>query len=146
MIVRRVLGLLGWGLSSSADAAQIAVLRHQLAVLPRQVPRARYTPADRMVLAMLARLLPGQRWAVFPGHARDCAAVASGVDRAWGWKYPGKGRDRRGLHEQIAALVVGLARVLGLDRPVTTSGLVELPNNTAVAIRHSARPRADRPQ
>jgi hypothetical protein len=38
-----------------ADAVEIAVLRHQLAVLRRQVPRVRYTPADRMLLAALRR-------------------------------------------------------------------------------------------
>jgi len=63
MIVRRVLGVLGRGLTP--DAVEIAVLRHQLAVLRRQVPRPRYTPADRMLLATLAKLLPRKRWAVF---------------------------------------------------------------------------------
>ena len=48
-----------------ADAVKIAVLRHQLAVLRRQVPRPRYTPADRMLLAALAKLLPRERWASF---------------------------------------------------------------------------------
>jgi hypothetical protein len=44
---------------------EIAVLRHQLMVLRRQVARPRYTPQDRLVLAMLARLLPRERWAAF---------------------------------------------------------------------------------
>src|SRR5438477_8322443 len=65
MVVRRVVGVLGCGRAPSADAVEIAVLRHQLAVLRRQVPRARYTPADRMLLAVLAKLLPRERWAVF---------------------------------------------------------------------------------
>jgi hypothetical protein len=34
------------------------VLRHQLTVLRRQVVRPRYTPQDRLVSAMSARLLP----------------------------------------------------------------------------------------
>jgi hypothetical protein len=61
MIVRRLLGVLGCGATPNADAVEIAVLRHQLAVLHRQVPRPRYTPADRMLLAALAKLLPRQR-------------------------------------------------------------------------------------
>src|SRR6266480_1114006 len=65
MIVRRVLGMLGCGSTPDADAVEIAVLRHQLAVLRRQVPRPRYTPADRLVLAVLAKFLPRERWAVF---------------------------------------------------------------------------------
>jgi putative transposase len=54
LIVRRVLGVLCCGPSPNPDAVEIAVLRHQLAVLHRQVPRPRYTPADRMLLAALA--------------------------------------------------------------------------------------------
>src|SRR6266498_936299 len=65
MIVRRVLGVLGCGPTPNADAVEIAVLRHQLAVLRHQVPRPRYTPADRTLLAALAKLLPRERWAVF---------------------------------------------------------------------------------
>src|ERR1044071_4305918 len=65
MIVRRVLGVLGCGPTPDANEVEIAVLRHQLAVLRRQVARPRYTPADRMVLAALAKLLPRQRWPVF---------------------------------------------------------------------------------
>jgi putative transposase len=65
VIVRRVLGVLGCGPTPNADAVEIAVLRHQLAVLRRQVPRPRYTPADRMLLAALAKLLPRERWAAF---------------------------------------------------------------------------------
>jgi len=40
---------------------EIAVLRHLLAVLRRQVARRRYTAADRMLLAALERLLPRER-------------------------------------------------------------------------------------
>src|SRR5256884_10003241 len=65
MIVRRVLGMLGCGPTPDADAVEIAVLRHQLAVLRRQVSRPQYTPADRMLLAALTKLLPRERWAVF---------------------------------------------------------------------------------
>jgi putative transposase len=49
----------------AAADVEIAVLRHQLMVLPRQVAQPRYTPADRLVLAPLAKLLPRQRWPVF---------------------------------------------------------------------------------
>ena len=57
--------MLGCGPTPDADAVEIAVLRHQLAVLRRQIPRPRYTPTDRLVLAVLAKLLPRERWAVF---------------------------------------------------------------------------------
>src|SRR5947208_2679515 len=109
MIVRRVLGVLGCGPRPNADAVEIAVLRHQLAVLRRQVPRARYIPADRMLLAGLARLLPRERWAVF--------LVTPSTLLRWHreliagrWTYPCTGRDPRGLNEEVVALVVRLAR------------------------------------
>ena len=44
MALRRLLGLLGLGPSPDANEVEIAMLRHQLAVLLRQVPRPRYTP------------------------------------------------------------------------------------------------------
>jgi hypothetical protein len=60
-----MLGLLGCGPAPDADTVEIVVLRHQLAVLYRQVHRPRSTPVDRMLLAALARLLPRRRWAAF---------------------------------------------------------------------------------
>jgi transposase len=109
MIVRRVLDVLGCGPTPEADAVAIAVLRHQLAVLRRQVPRPRYRPAGRMLLAALAKLLPRDRWAVL--------LVTPSTLLRWHreliarrWTYPKTGRDRRGLDEEIVALVVRLAR------------------------------------
>ncbi len=65
VIVRRVLGLVGLDPAPDGKDIEIAVLRHQLMVVRRQVSRPRYAPADRVVLAMLARLLPRERWLVF---------------------------------------------------------------------------------
>src|SRR5918911_1404090 len=109
MIVRRVLGVLGCGPTPDADAVEIAVLRHQVAVLRRQVRRPRYTPADRTLLAALAKLLPRERWSVF--------LVTPSTLLRWHrkliarqWTYPRTGRNQRGLDEQVVALVVRLAR------------------------------------
>jgi len=65
MAIRRALGVLGYGPTPDANEVEIAVLRHQLAVLHRQVSRPRYTPADRMLLATLAKLLLRERWPIF---------------------------------------------------------------------------------
>ena len=65
MALRRLVAVVGLGPSRNAKDVELAVLRHQLAVLHRQVARPRYRPADRMVLAWLASLLPRERWSVF---------------------------------------------------------------------------------
>jgi hypothetical protein len=65
MVVQRVLDLIGLSPSADAKDVEIAVLRHQLLVLRRQVARPRYTPTDRVVLATLAKLLPRDRWPIF---------------------------------------------------------------------------------
>jgi hypothetical protein len=56
LLVRRVLGLLK--LDPNSDDGEIAVLRHQLAGLQRQVPRPRHSPTVRALLASLAKLQP----------------------------------------------------------------------------------------
>jgi hypothetical protein len=108
VIVRRVLGLVGLGSASDAKDIEIAVLRHQLMVVRRQVARPRYAPSDRMVLAMLARLLPRERWPVFlvtPATLlrwhRELAARR--------WTYLATGRGRQGLEPEVVDLVVRMA-------------------------------------
>jgi putative transposase len=61
LIVRRVLGVLGLGRSPEEKDLEIAVLRHQLAVLKRQVARPRFPSADGLILAALSRVLPRDR-------------------------------------------------------------------------------------
>jgi hypothetical protein len=61
VVLRRLVGLLGLGPSPDAKDIELAVLRHEPAVLRRQVTRPRYAPSDRMVPAWLAKLLPRER-------------------------------------------------------------------------------------
>ena len=109
VVVRRVLGLVGLGSAPDVKDIEIAVLRHQLMVLRRQVARPRYTPQDRLVLGMLARLLPRERWAAF--------LVTPSTLLRWHrelvarrWTYPPTGQGQRGLDPEIVDLVVRMAQ------------------------------------
>jgi putative transposase len=92
----------------AANHLEILVLRHQLAVLHRQVPRPRFEPADRALLAGLSRVLPRARWSCFlvrpetllRWHRRLVAGV---------WTYPHRGRGRPPLDEHLQQLIVRLA-------------------------------------
>jgi putative transposase len=59
----------------TAKDLEILVLRQQLTVLRRQVPRARFEPADRALLAAVSRMLPCSGWQR-PGR-RSCASRCS---------------------------------------------------------------------
>ena len=109
VIVRRVLGLIGLAPAPDAKDIEIAVLRHQLMVVRRQVARPRYAPTDRMVLAILARLLPRERWSIF--------LVTPSTLLRWHrelvarrWTYPAAGRGQQGLASDVIDLVCRRSR------------------------------------
>src|SRR5258707_12228236 len=109
LIMNRVFGwlVLGGRKQASKDA-EIMVLRHEVAVLRRQVTRPQPDWADRAVLAALARLLP----AVLRAHR----LVTPGTLLAWHrqlimrkWKYPRRAGRARTRHA-ISAPVLQLGR------------------------------------
>jgi putative transposase len=94
--------------SSAAKDAELLVLRHEVAVLRRQVARPRVDWADRAVLAGLARLLPPQirrgllmRPATLLRWHRDL------IRRRW--TYPHR-RGRPSVASELRALALRLAR------------------------------------
>jgi hypothetical protein len=68
LLVRCLLGcLMVLARREVSKDAELLVLRHENAVLRRQIGRVRYQPADRLWLAALSRLIPRLRWGeVFP--------------------------------------------------------------------------------
>jgi putative transposase len=110
LMTRRLVGmLLGCSRSEHAKDVEIAVLRHQLDVLRRQVKRPQFRPADRAILAVLSRMLPRAHWSIFlvtpdtilRWHRRL-------VTRKWTQPCPRGGRPP--LAEHVVALILQLAR------------------------------------
>jgi hypothetical protein len=93
----------------TAKELEILVLRQQLGVLRRQVPRPRFEPADRALLAAISRMLPrsgGSCFMVKPerrlGWHRRLVAGA--------WTYPHRQTGRPPLDQEVQQLIVRLAR------------------------------------
>ena len=106
LLVRRVLGLAVLAFRGDpATDAELLVLRHENAVLRRNVGRVRYEPADRMWFAALARLLPRRRWTgIFP--------VTPATLLAW--------------HRKLAAKRYDTSRRRKPGRPPTVPGITRL--------------------
>src|SRR5665213_1248029 len=110
LLVRKLLGLVGIGPSPDEKEVEIAVLRHQLAILRRQVARPRFSPTDRAVLATFARLLPRERWATFlVTPATLLRWHRELVRKHWTFPRPDKVAPN-GLDVEVVALVLRLAR------------------------------------
>jgi putative transposase len=115
LIVRCLLGvpavLLRRDLSKDAE---LLVLRHENAVLHRQIARVRYTPTDRLWLAALSRLLPRRRW-------REIFSVTPATILAWHrrlvarkWDYSNRRRPGR---PPTAAAIKKLVIRMATDNP-----------------------------
>ena len=88
---------------------EIAVLRHQLAVPRRLVVRPRYSPADRALLATLARLLSRERWPAFlVTPATLLRWHREFVARSWTYTRHGQPAPNA-LDDEVVALVLRLA-------------------------------------
>jgi putative transposase len=103
---------LGWlvllGRASASKDIELLVLRHEVAVLRRAIPRPCLDWADRAVFAALVRLLP----TVLRGHR----LVTPGTILRWHrrlvakkWTYPNRS-GRPPVDDAIAALVVRMAK------------------------------------
>ncbi len=109
LMARRLVGVLFGRLRAEhTKDVEIAVLRHQLQVLRRQVKRPEFRPADRAVLALLSRALPRRRWSTF--------LVTPDTILRWHrqlvtrkWTQPQRRGGRPALPEHLLALILRLA-------------------------------------
>jgi putative transposase len=105
--------LLGFGVlafrSERSSEIELLALRHEVAVLRRQIERPLYQPADRALLAALSRLVPRSRWGDF---GVTPATLLSWHRRlvARRWTYPHRSPGRPPIDDQTKALVVRLAK------------------------------------
>jgi putative transposase len=119
--------VLGWlallARSDAAKDAEILALRHEVAVLRRQVARPRPDWADRAVLAALARLLPG--------HLRLHRIVEPGTLLAW--------------HRRIQGELAGLGYRVGegtIRRILAAAGLGPAPRRASPTWRQFLKAQA----
>jgi putative transposase len=92
-----------------AKDAEIFVLRHELAVLRRQVARRRLRWSDRALIATLARLVPRQQWAAFVVTPETILRWHRALV-ARRWTYPHRRAGRPSLPAETVELIVCLAR------------------------------------
>jgi putative transposase len=140
--------------SGAANEVEILVLRHELAVLRRHVARPSFSPADRVFLAALARMLPRDR--------RGSVFVRPETIRRWHrsllarrWTHPHRQPGRPATDADVRALIVRLARenpgwgyrriqgeLVGLGVPIAASTVWSILQRSGIdpAPRRSSEP------
>src|ERR687892_1979502 len=106
-VARRLLRLVG---VSSDTEAEVLVLRHELAVLRRQIKRPTLRRRDKLFLSAMSRKLPRERWAAFiVTPATLVRWHRELVRRKWTYKHrPAQGRPP--IDSKTQALIVRVAR------------------------------------
>lgn len=109
LLVRRLLRIVLRGPGSAALEVENAILRHQLAVLKRTAERPRLRRGDRLLLAVLASLLPRRHWSVLVVSPATILRWQRGLV-AGKWTFRRRGAGRPPLDPQVRQLILRLAR------------------------------------
>jgi putative transposase len=88
---------------------EILVLRHELAVLRRQVGRPQFDPPDRLILAALSRVAPRRSWSAFPVRPETLLRWHRRLI-ARRWTHPHRRPGRPPIEREIRELILRLAR------------------------------------
>jgi hypothetical protein len=110
LVVCRLLAflvLLGRG--DRSKELEILVLRHELAILRRQVGRPRFELSDRLMLAALSRVASRHCWSVFSVRPETLLRWHRRLV-ARSWTYPHRRPGRPPIEREVRALIVRLAR------------------------------------
>ena len=109
-LVRRVFEAVRvYRLDAAAKCAEILVLRHQLIVLRRQVVRPRFSWSDRAFIALLAGLVPRERWGSFLITPETILGWHRSLLKKR-WTYPHRQPGRPSLANETVELICRLAR------------------------------------
>jgi len=110
LLIRQVLEILRVRrMDAVAKDAEILVLRHQLAVLRRQVARPRLTWSDRALISLLASLVSRERWGSFLITPQTILAWHRALVRKR-WTYPHRRPGRPTLAKETVELICRLAK------------------------------------
>ena len=106
-IIRRGLRM---NVISSDTEAEVLVLRHELAVLRRQIKRPKLRRRDKLFLSAMSRMLPRERWAAFiVTPATLVRWHRELVRRKWTYRHR-RGPGRPPIDPETRALIVRMAR------------------------------------
>jgi putative transposase len=103
---------IGWAGSSKArtNNVEVLVLRHQLAVLRRQMSRPRLRRRDRLLMVALSRVLPRERWSAFLVRPQTLLRWHRElVRRKWIYRHRSAG-GRPAIRDEVRDLVLRIGR------------------------------------
>jgi hypothetical protein len=110
LLMRGAVRLAAGSASDLHNDIEIMVLRHQLAVLKRQVGRPRLRRRDRLFMAALSRALPRPRWSSFVVRPQTLLRWHRElVRRKWTYRRTATG-GRPPLADDVRALIVRMGR------------------------------------